>query len=156
MNYIAAKKEATGAWGTTQATIRALRALLLATEEGAADVRGTVDILLNGKSVQKLTLNSGKQRSAASVRFQERGGRRPPGFPGLSPKRRRRELCRGRFARTPWRYGLTVMEDWPIRLWEVTFFRGEKPANEELSINVSYDRTHLPRLHCNCYGNCKE
>src|SRR5438045_9337786 len=33
MNYIAAKKEASGAWGTTQATIMALRALLLATEK---------------------------------------------------------------------------------------------------------------------------
>ena len=53
--YLASRcRQAT--WGTTQATIMALRALLLATEKGGADVRGTVEITLNGKSVEKLTL----------------------------------------------------------------------------------------------------
>jgi hypothetical protein len=56
MTYIAAKKDSSGAWGTTQATIMALRALLLASEKGTADVRGTLEVLLNGKSVEKLTL----------------------------------------------------------------------------------------------------
>ena len=41
LSYIASKKDASGTWGTTQATIMALRALLLSTEKGAADVRGT-------------------------------------------------------------------------------------------------------------------
>ena len=36
LSYIASKKDASGTWGTTQATIMALRALLLATEKGAA------------------------------------------------------------------------------------------------------------------------
>ncbi len=54
--YIAAKKDASGTWGTTQATIMALRALLLSTEKGAADVRGTVEVSLNGKTVETLTL----------------------------------------------------------------------------------------------------
>ena len=45
--YIASKKGASGTWGTTQATIMALRALLLSTEKGT-DVRGTAEILLNG------------------------------------------------------------------------------------------------------------
>jgi hypothetical protein len=58
MNYIASKKDASGEWGTTQATIMTLRALLLATEKGSADVRGTIEVLLNGKSVQKLALTS--------------------------------------------------------------------------------------------------
>src|SRR5204863_8810470 len=56
LSYIASKKDATGAWGTTQATIMALRALLLSTEKGAADVRGDVEVSLNGKVVEKLTL----------------------------------------------------------------------------------------------------
>jgi len=56
MTYIAAKKDASGAWGTTQATIMALRALLLATEKGAADVRGTLEVVLNGKTAEKLAL----------------------------------------------------------------------------------------------------
>jgi uncharacterized protein YfaS (alpha-2-macroglobulin family) len=56
LSYIASKKDAYGTWGTTQATIMALRALLTSREKGAADVRGTVVVLLNGKSVEKLEL----------------------------------------------------------------------------------------------------
>jgi len=47
--YIASKETAAGTSGTTQATIMALRALLLATEKGTADVRGTVEITLKGR-----------------------------------------------------------------------------------------------------------
>jgi len=54
--YLAAKKGASGAWGTTQATIMALRAMLQASEEGSSDVRGTVEITLNGKAANKLEL----------------------------------------------------------------------------------------------------
>ena len=56
LSYLVSKKDATGAWGTTQATIMALRALLLSTEKGAADVRGTVEVALNGRTVERLTL----------------------------------------------------------------------------------------------------
>jgi hypothetical protein len=56
MSYIAAMKDASGTWGTTQATIMALRALLLATEKGVPDVRGTLEVLLNGKAAEKLVL----------------------------------------------------------------------------------------------------
>lgn len=54
--YITARKDATGAWGSTQATIMALRALLLASEKSTADLRGTVEIVVNGKSTEKLVL----------------------------------------------------------------------------------------------------
>ena len=56
LTYITAKKDATGAWGSTQATIMALRALLLASEKGTADLRGTVEISVNGKSSKKFVL----------------------------------------------------------------------------------------------------
>ncbi|HEY4357579.1 MAG TPA: MG2 domain-containing protein [Acidobacteriaceae bacterium] len=56
MTYIASKKDASGTWGTTQATIMALRALLLAAQIGSADVRGTAQVLLNGKTVETLVL----------------------------------------------------------------------------------------------------
>ncbi len=56
--YLASKKDASGTWGTTQATIMALRALLLSMDKGAADVRGTVEITLNWRAVEKLTLTS--------------------------------------------------------------------------------------------------
>jgi hypothetical protein len=49
--YLASTKQASGNWGSTQATIMALRALVLASESSGADVRGTADILLNGKLV---------------------------------------------------------------------------------------------------------
>jgi hypothetical protein len=54
--WIAAKKDGSGDWGTTQATIMALRALLMASEKGTSDVRGSVEIALNGAVVEKLDL----------------------------------------------------------------------------------------------------
>jgi uncharacterized protein YfaS (alpha-2-macroglobulin family) len=144
MNYIASKKDASGAWGTTQATIMALRALLLATEKGAADVRGTLEILLNGKVVQQLTLTpdnndllhqfvfkggdskiiesqSGESKDAAESKTIERPGRRDTveirfdGKGGLAY-----QIVGNYFI--PW---------------------DEKVANEALSIDVAYDRMHL-------------
>jgi uncharacterized protein YfaS (alpha-2-macroglobulin family) len=56
LNFITAKKDARGAWGTTQATIMALRALLMASEIGSSDVKGAVEVLLNGKTVETLKL----------------------------------------------------------------------------------------------------
>src|SRR6266566_2879512 len=47
LSYIASKKDASGTWGSTQATIMALRASLLASEKGTADLRGTVEIAIN-------------------------------------------------------------------------------------------------------------
>jgi uncharacterized protein YfaS (alpha-2-macroglobulin family) len=55
LSYIVSKKDASGTWGTTQATIMSLRALLMASE-GTAEVSGAVQITLNGKIVEKLTL----------------------------------------------------------------------------------------------------
>src|SRR5271163_3165804 len=56
LNFISSKKEASGNWGTTQATIMALRSLLLASQIGTADIRGAVQVILNGKAVETLTL----------------------------------------------------------------------------------------------------
>jgi alpha-2-macroglobulin-like protein len=58
LKYIASKKDAQGTWGTTQATIMALRALLLSMDKGAADVSGTVEITLNGRPAGTLTLTA--------------------------------------------------------------------------------------------------
>ncbi len=56
--FLTAKKQAAGNWGTTQATIMALRALLLASQTSGADVRGNVQVLLNGKAVGSLELTA--------------------------------------------------------------------------------------------------
>jgi A-macroglobulin TED domain/Alpha-2-macroglobulin family/Carboxypeptidase regulatory-like domain/MG2 domain/A-macroglobulin receptor binding domain/Alpha-2-macroglobulin bait region domain/Macroglobulin domain MG3 len=120
--YITAKKSAAGTWGTTQATIMALRALLLASEKSAADVHGTVEVLLNDKTVQTLTLNAdnndllhqfvlksvdANEPTTVKLRFQGKGG--------LAY-----QVAGSYFV--PW---------------------DEKDVNEPLSINVVYDRTHL-------------
>src|SRR5271156_1586695 len=56
LTYVTSKKDAGGTWGTTQATIMSLRALLLASEIGSGDVHGSVEVTLNGKPVEKLVL----------------------------------------------------------------------------------------------------
>jgi uncharacterized protein YfaS (alpha-2-macroglobulin family) len=124
LNYIGSKKDAYGTWGTTQATIMALRALLTATERGAADVRGTLVVLLNGKPAEKLELTpenndllhqfvfknaDAQSSSSVELRFEGRGG--------LAY-----QIVGSYFL--PW---------------------DEKPAHEALSIDVAYDRTHLPQ-----------
>ena len=122
LTYIASKKDASGAWGTTQATIMALRALLLSTEKGSADVLGAVEISLNGQPIEHLTLTpdnndllhqfvlkgiDAKNTNRVEIRFAGKGG-----------------LAYQVVSRTfiPW---------------------DEKPSNEPLSIGVTYDRTQL-------------
>jgi alpha-2-macroglobulin-like protein len=120
--YIASKKDARGTWGTTQATIMALRALLLSTEKGSADVRGTLEISLNGKPVQKLTLTpdnndllhqfvfknlDAKGVNSVGIRFEGKGG-----------------------------LAYQVVGNYFLP-WD------QKPASEPLSIGLTYNRTQL-------------
>jgi uncharacterized protein YfaS (alpha-2-macroglobulin family) len=120
LSYIASKKDATGAWGTTQATIMALRSILLSTEKGSADVQGTVEVSLNGSVAERLDLTAANNdllhqfvlknvaaSNAVSLKFTGKGG--------LAYQ------VSGRYF-LPWT---------------------EKPANEPLSISVNYDRTTL-------------
>jgi hypothetical protein len=100
----------------------ALRALLLATEKGTADVRGTLEVLLNDKSVQKLVLtpenndllhqfvftaSDAKMGDKVEIRFDGKGG-----------------------------LAYQVVGDY-FTPWD------KQPDNEPLSIDVAYDRTHL-------------
>ncbi len=122
MNFIVAKKDSAGTWGTTQATIMALRALLLSTERGAGTAKGAVEILVNGKVAAQLALTAVnndlfhqfvfkggdlQQANRVEIRFTGQG---VPAY-----------QVAGRYF-TPW---------------------NEKPASEPLSIDVSYDRTRL-------------
>jgi hypothetical protein len=122
LNFITSKKDASGNWGTTQATIMALRAVLLASQLSASDVRGTVDVMLDGRSVESLKLTPENNdllhqfvfkgvdaEKAASVELKFSG------TGGLAYQ------VVGRYF-TPWE---------------------SKPANEPLSIDVAYDRTRL-------------
>ncbi len=122
LNFISSKKQAGGNWGTTQATIMALRSLLLASQMSASDVRGSLEVTLNGKPVETLKLTpenndllhqfvlkniDAQQANNVQLKFEGSGG--------LAYQ------VVGRYF-TPWE---------------------EKPAAEPLSIDVAYDRTKL-------------
>jgi hypothetical protein len=122
LRYIAAKKDAAGTWGTTQATIMALRALLLSTEKSANDVQGTLEITLNGRAVDTLTLNPENSDLFHQLVF-----------PQIDPRSANtvalRFTGRGGLAyQVVGRYFIP---------WD------QRPDNEPLSINVTYDRTRL-------------
>jgi uncharacterized protein YfaS (alpha-2-macroglobulin family) len=143
MNYIASKKDASGAWGTTQATIMALRALLLASEKGSAEVRGTLEISLNGQLLQQLTLTPENNDLLHQFVFKGIAAENsdPKSIASTSDESKRiaepahpntievRFEGKGELA-----YQIVGSYFIP---WD------EKPANEALSINVAYDRTHL-------------
>ena len=122
LNFITSKKDASGTWGTTQATIMALRALLLASQYSASDVHGSVAIVLNDNTVETLKLSpenndllhqfvlkgiAAQQPNSVQLKFEGTGG--------LAYQ------VVGRYF-TPWE---------------------EKPVTDPLSINVTYDRTRL-------------
>jgi uncharacterized protein YfaS (alpha-2-macroglobulin family) len=124
LRYLASKKDAAGNWGSTQATIMALRATLLSTEKGAADVRGTVEVTVNGKPAGKLILTADnndllhqfvlkaadlQQANTVDLRFDGKGG--------LAYQ------VVGRYF-VPW---------------------NKRPEKEPLSIDLTYDRTRLPQ-----------
>ncbi|HME06442.1 MAG TPA: hypothetical protein VKG25_05300, partial [Bryobacteraceae bacterium] len=122
LSYVSSKKDAGGTWGNTQATIMALRALLLASEKGTADVRGSLEVSLNGKPVEKLTLTPDNNDLLHQFVFKQVDSQGPnqvaikfSGNGGLAYQ------VVGRYF-MPWT---------------------EKPAGEPLSISVAYDRTHL-------------
>jgi hypothetical protein len=122
LNFISSKKQAAGNWGTTQATITSLRALLLASQLSASDVHGTVHITVNGKPAESLQLTKENNdlfhqfvfkgidaSSASSVQLNFEG------TGGLAYQ------VVGRYF-TPWE---------------------TKPVAEALSIDVAYDRGKL-------------
>ena len=100
----------------------AMRALLLSTEKGAADVRGTLEISLNGKPTQKLTLTPDNNDLLHQFVFK--------GFDAKTANTLQIQFAgKGGLA-----YQVVGRYFVP---WE------EKPAGEPLSIDVTYDRTRL-------------
>jgi uncharacterized protein YfaS (alpha-2-macroglobulin family) len=121
LSYIASNKDAYGTWGTTQATIMALRALLMATEKGAADVRGTLTMLLNGKPAQSFELTPENNDLLHQFAFKT--------IEAGSNKVEIRFQGKGSLAyQVVGNYFLPWDQNEPL---------------EPLSIDVTYDRTHL-------------
>jgi hypothetical protein len=122
LHYLTTKKDATGAWGSTQATIMALRALLLASEKGTADVRGTVEIVMNGKVASKLTLTPDNNDLLHQFVFKD-------------IEANRTNVVELRFDGQG-ALGYQTAGQYFIP-WD------EKPEKEPLSLSVTYDRTKL-------------
>jgi len=122
LSYITSKKDGSGAWGSTQATIMALRALLLAIRKGSSEVRGKVEIVLNGRSAAELPL--GPENNDLLHRFV---------LKDIDPKGGNRVEVRFEGKGS---LGYQVAGQYFIP-WD------EKPADEALSIAVDYDRTHI-------------
>jgi len=125
LNFLSSKKEAAGNWGTTQATIMALRALVLSTELSASDVRGLLTVELNGKAVETLQLNA--ENNDLLHQFALKGNELPDLQNTVSVQLRFEGSGTlayqvvGRYF-TPWE---------------------EKAVAEPLTIEVAYDRTRL-------------
>lgn len=124
LNFISAHKQASGNWGTTQATIMALHALLLATQLSASDVRGSLAVSLDGKTVE--TLNLTAENNDLLHQF---------ALKGIDPAAANEVQLRfdgsgGLAYQVVGRYFIP---------WD------KQPNNEALSIDVAYDRTELAR-----------
>ena len=122
LNFISSKKEASGNWGTTQATIMALRALILSMQLTASDAHGSVEIVIDGKPEQTLQLTAENNDLLHQFVFKGIDPLKPAhielnfdGSGGLAYQVVGRSF-------TPWK---------------------DKPAEEPLTIDVAYDRTHL-------------
>ena len=122
MNYIVAKKDAAGTWGSTQATIMALRAMLMAAEKGGATAKGAVEVLLNGKVAAHVALTAENNDLLHQFVFKDVDARAPNAVEvRFNGEGSMAYQVAGRYF-TPW----TV-----------------KPVGEPLSIDVGYDRTRL-------------
>ncbi len=123
LTYLTSKKQASGNWGTTQATIMALRALLLSTQLSTSDVHGTVEIALDGRPVETLKLTA--ENSDLLHQFV---------YKGINPmKPTSVELD----------FDGTGTLAYQIVGRAFTPWEKEEATNEALSIDVAYDRTRL-------------
>jgi A-macroglobulin TED domain/Alpha-2-macroglobulin family/MG2 domain/A-macroglobulin receptor binding domain/Carboxypeptidase regulatory-like domain/Alpha-2-macroglobulin bait region domain len=122
LNFIFQRKQASGAWGTTQATIMALRALLLATQMSATDVHGSLQVMLDGREVKTLNLTASNNDLLHEFVFKDIDVHQPASL-------RLRFEGAGSLA-----YQVVGRSFIP---WD------EKPAAEPLSIDIAYDRTRL-------------
>jgi len=122
LNYLSSKKQASGNWGTTQATIMALRALLLATQMSASNVNGTLEIALDGKPVKTLKLDAENNDLLHQFVFKKLDSQTPSTV----------ELRFNGSGTLAYQIVGRYFTGWE-----------EKSAAEALSIDVAYDRTHL-------------
>ena len=119
LTWLLSKKSGDGNWGSTQATIMALRALVMASEKSGGDALGSVEVLLNGHTFKTISLtkenNDLLQQFALPANSSDHLELRFHGTGGLAYQ------IDGRYF-IPW---------------------GNRENKEALSIDVAYDRTRL-------------
>lgn len=74
IDYLVSQRDRYGMFYTTQATVLALKALLLAAEVGGEAGDATVTISLNGERTQTLTVNAENADVVQQIRFDDLGG----------------------------------------------------------------------------------
>lgn len=121
--WLLSKKTASGNWGTTQATIMALRALVMASDKAAGDARGEVTVQVNGKTVDTLSVT--QENSDLLHQFV---------LPVSDPDADQNvELHFSGTGGLAYQVVGRAFIPWP-----------SAPQHEALTINVAYDRTRLP------------
>ena len=126
--YIIGHKDPQGTWGTTQATILALKALLLASSTGgSAEGAATVRVSLNGELTQEITIDETNADVVHAVTFDR-------GFSPTGANRVRIELEGGGnlMLQVTTRYYLP---------WDVV--PAAEMAGEMVDVEVRYDRTQI-------------
>jgi len=126
--YLIQGKDSWGTWGTTQATILSLKALLLANEKGGqAEGPATVRVSLNGELTQEVVIDEGNLDVVHLVTFDR-------GFSPTGANRVQIELEGGGNLM----YQVATSYYLP---WELV--PEEEIAGELMTIEVAYDRTEL-------------
>jgi hypothetical protein len=131
--YIVQGKDAWGTWGTTQATILSLKALLLATEQaGQAEGPATVRVSLNGEQTQEIVIDESNADVVHQVTFDR-------GISAGTTNRVQIEVDGG-----PSEGGRNLMYQVATRFYLPWDAVEPTPEMEELiTIDVDYDRTRL-------------
>ncbi|MFW5840514.1 MAG: alpha-2-macroglobulin family protein, partial [Planctomycetota bacterium] len=123
VTYLAGCKDSFGTWQTTQATIQAMRAMIMAESDATKMIEATIPVIINGKTVQTLTVtkdNSDVMQLVDLVEHTKVGDNEVKlGFAGQG----------GLMYQIVGRY-YEPFEQAPV-------------ADEPLSIDVAYDRTEL-------------
>jgi hypothetical protein len=124
LNYLVANKDPRGTWGSTQATVLALRALVLSAGSRTTKVSGQVEVLVNGEPAGTHQLTPENADVVWQVDCKAH----------VKPGANQIEL---RFAGE----GTTLYQI--VSRYYLPWERVPKPAQELLSIKVDYDRTRL-------------
>jgi uncharacterized protein YfaS (alpha-2-macroglobulin family) len=126
VGYLAKNKDAFGTWQSTQATIQALRAMLMAERGATANSNGTIQLRLNDKAVKTLRVDQSNSDVLQLVDLKEMT------LPGPNAVALEFEGTGGLLYQVVGRYYL------PYPRGAAT-----PPEAEPLGIQVQYDRTNL-------------